>query len=175
MSDIIRYETSVGLSHLTAANISETVGEAFDFMARFSRKTSSTLTEVSLVDTGNFMARLSSIHASWQEDIAALNEVVEWQHRVIDFNSSYVAYLLDQIDEEEFEKIAENSAIEEKDKEVYEIVGTIDRLLRLTRLEYTASDLSNMLHCSQDNIVEALESLGRQYPRAQAILSEARE
>ncbi|MGO4366418.1 hypothetical protein [Pseudomonas sp. PAB10] len=175
MSDIVRYETSIGLSHWTAANVSETVADAFDVMARISRKTSSTLTEVSVVDTSGFVARLSTIHASWKDDIAALNEVVEWQHRVIDFNSSYVAYLLDQIDEEEFEKVAESSAVEEEDKDVYEIAGTIDRLLRLTRLEYTASDFSNMFGCSQDNIIEALESLGSKYPKVQVMLSGIRE
>jgi hypothetical protein len=173
--DMFEYQTLVGQSHSTAADINEAVDDGFDLMARVSRKTNSTITEIGIVDTNNFLARLSVVQAGWRSDISALREVVEWQHRVIDFNSSYVAYLLEQISEEEFESVAESSVVDEVDKDKYQVASMIDRVLRLTNLDYTASDFSNMLACSQEAVVEALEFLADKYPKVQLMLSESRE
>ncbi|MNR61228.1 hypothetical protein D3C85_1829180 [compost metagenome] len=50
-------------------------------------------------------------------------------------------------------------AYEELDTPPVAIVPVIGRLLELTTLDYTPSDLANMLHCSQETVQEALALL----------------
>ncbi|WP_346397469.1 hypothetical protein [Pseudomonas syringae] len=130
-----------------------------DFVARVSRQTASSVTTVAMMDTHHFMSRIIEMQSEWKRDVLALNDVVNWQHKVIDFNSSYSAYLLDQIEEEEFERIAEQMAEEERDVAPEELVPIVARLLRLTSIEFTASDLANLFNCSVESVDEALHMI----------------
>ncbi|WP_042955550.1 hypothetical protein [Pseudomonas sp. G5(2012)] len=131
----------------------------FDFVARVSRSTSSSITQISTMETQTFISRILQLQSGWKQDVGLLNDVINWQHKINDFNSSYAAYLLEQIDEDEFDKVAEAMAYEELDTSPIDIVPIIGRLLELTTLDYTPSDLANMLHCSQETVQEALALL----------------
>jgi len=108
------------------------------------------------METQTFVSKILQLQAEWKDDVRLLNDVINWQHKINDFNSSYAAYLLEQIDADEFDKVAEALAYEELDTPPLAIVPVIGRLLELTTLDYTSSDLANMLHCSEDTIQEAL-------------------
>lgn len=149
MTDFFKTVTTTELT--TQPNVSE-----FDVLARVSRSTSSNVTQISTMQTHTFVSKILQLQAEWKDDVRILNDVINWQYKVNDFNSSYAAYLLDQINDEEFDKVAEALAYEELDTSPTSIVPVIGRLLELTTLDYTPSDLANMLHCSQETVQEAL-------------------
>ena len=149
MTDFFKTVTTTELT--TQPNVNE-----FDMLARVSRSTASSITQVTTIPTHTFVSRILQLQAEWKDDVRILNDVINWQHKVNDFNSSYTAYLLDQIDDEEFDKVAEALAYEEVDTPPNSIVPVIGRLLELTEIDYTPSDLANMLHCSQETVQEAL-------------------
>ena len=161
-------------SQITESKIQRQAG-ALDFVARVSRTTSSDVTVISTMDTNTFITQLRQFDSERQADINALNAVVNWQHKIIDFNSSYTAFLLDQISEDEFEKIAEEMAEDETDRDPSQIVPLITRILSLTTLGYTPSDFANMLHCSQQTIIEALKEVAYNNPKIKTILREILE
>ncbi|MBN3862096.1 hypothetical protein HCU66_07620 [Pseudomonas frederiksbergensis] len=152
MTEFFKIVTTTELT--TQPNIS-----GFDFLARVSRSTSSNVTQISTIETQTFVSRFLQLQSEWKDDVRLLNDVINWQHKINDFNSSYAAYLLEQIDDEEFDKVAEALAYEELDTPPIAIVPVIGRLLELTTLDYTPSDLANMFHCSQETVQEALALL----------------
>lgn len=152
MTEFFKIVTTTELT--TQPNIS-----GFDFLARVSRSTSSNVTQISTMETQTFVSRFLQLQSEWKDDVRLLNDVINWQHKINDFNSSYAAYLLEQIDDEEFDKVAEALAYEELDTPPIAIVPVIGRLLELTTLDYTPSDLANMFHCSQETVQEALALL----------------
>jgi hypothetical protein len=91
-------------------------------------------------------------------DIAALTTVVYWQHQLIEYNSTYQAFLLDQMTEEEFEEEAEKfvqGTLEFSGGEICEHIGRTNRLLAL---DFTPSDFASMLRADYGEVVEAIEN-----------------
>ncbi|MFJ3112321.1 hypothetical protein [Pseudomonas putida] len=154
---------------------SQTTVSELDVLARVSRQTSSPVINIQTIDTKDFLARLWHIQSTWKSDITALNNVINWQHRVIDFNSSYTALLLDQISEEEFEAVAEALATEENSPPIEELASLICRTLELTSIEFTPSDLANLFHCPIESIDSALPLIPHALIRNQPQLQEAAE
>ena len=169
MTDFFKVVTTTELT--TQPNIS-----GYDVLARVSRSTSSNVTQIApIMDTQAFVSQILHLQSEWKDDVRLLNDVINWQHKVNDFNSSYAAYLLEQIDDDEFDKVAEALAYEELDTPPTDIVPVIGRLLELTTLDYTPSDLANMFRCSQETVQEALALLPHHLIDAHPSLIEASE
>lgn len=149
MEDIIRTVVN------TSSDIQQT-GSTYDIMARLKINTAANVASVTFIDSHKFQSHMMQVASKWKEDVRLLNDVIEWQHKIIDFNSSYTAYLLEQIDEDEFDQVAEAMAVDESDLSPVIIAPAISRLLELTSIDYAPSDLANMFHCSQETISEAL-------------------
>lgn len=147
----------------------------FDIVARLYGSTLSKTAHLSVVNTETLVSRWTHFMAEKQADVDALLGVVNWQHRVIDFNSTYVAYLLEQIDEEEFERAAEQIANEQRERAPEEITPLIDRILSLTQISYTPSDFANMFECSPDVVTRALKTLAVTHPTIQHLICESDE
>lgn len=146
---------TVSISELTTQHTMEPL----DVLVRVSRETASKVTSIASMDTQLFVAKLHNVQREWKLDVSALNELVEWQHKIIDFNSSYSAYLLEQIDEEEFELIAEQMATEEQEVNPSDLASAMARILRLTTIDYSPSDFANMFNCSSEAIDAALHMI----------------
>ncbi|WP_223555312.1 hypothetical protein [Pseudomonas sp. BF-R-01] len=168
MSEFFKTVTTTELT--TQPNIN-----GLDVLARVSRPTSSHVTSVSLIDTQVFISRLMQVESEWKSDVSALNDVVNWQQKLIDFNSSYSAYLLEQIDDDEFEKIAEAMAVEEREVDPEEIAPIMARLLKLTTVEFTPSDFANLFNCSISSVDDALHMIPKFLMKGQPKLLEASE
>lgn len=147
-------------------------GNKFDLMMRISQ-TSSQVVNVRAMSTQDFVSQLFQVQQDWKKDIETLNDVINWQHKVIDFNSSYAAYLLEQISEDEFELVAEAMAEEENDIAPDLLALLISRTLRLTTIEFSPSDLANLFHCSVDAVDEALHQVPHMLIKGQPQLQEA--
>lgn len=147
----------------------------FDYLARVSRSTSSEITNISAIETQTFVTRLLQLQSEWRSDISAMNDVINWQHKLIDFNSSYSAYLLEQIDDDEFERIAEDMATEEREIPSEVIAPMITRLLNLTTVEFTSSDFANLFNCSIETIDKAIRLVPNFIKEAHPQLQEASE
>jgi hypothetical protein len=138
----------------------------FDLVARLTSSTASDSVTVKVAPTeyvlGAFFDRLSSA----QRDVGILQHLVKWQHKVIDYNSSYIALLMDQIDEEEFERVSEGYANEIDDYVCLDLSYEIDRIQSLTDLPYTPMDYSNLLNVSEDKVEYAIERIDVEDVRA---------
>ena len=168
MDDFFKIVTTTEIT--TQPNIN-----GLDVMARVLRPTSSHVTSVAMVDTQVFVSRLMQAESEWKSDVAALNDVVNWQHKIIDFNSSYAAYLLEQIDDTEFEQIAEGMAVEEQELPPEQVASMMARLLKLTTVEFTPSDFANLFNCSIASVDEALHMIPKLLMKGQPKLLEASE
>ena len=148
-----------------------TVGNNLDIVARI--QTSSNVVSVQAMNTREFVSKMVQAQINWKKDIDTLNDVINWQHKVIDFNSSYAAYLLEQISEEEFEQVAESMATDENEIDPGLLAYLISRTLKLTTIEFTPSDLANLFHCSVDAVDEALHLVPNALIQDQPQLQEA--
>ena len=131
--------------------------ESHDYLLRFSREITSASWEVKMASVNTnalwFWAQ------SQQQEMQTLKGLVNWQHKLLDYNSHYCAFLLGQVDEDEFEGIAESFSYETKDVNPELLTPIIDQIYRLTDIEYTPSDLAGYFECSTENVVQALKPL----------------
>lgn len=148
------------------------VGSRLDIVARVVQ-TSSQVINIQAMNTCDFASQIAQEKMRWKKDIEILNDVINWQHKIIDFNSSYAAYLLEQISEEEFEQVAESIAADENEVELDLLSTMISRILNLTTIEFSASDLANLFHCSVDAVDEALHLIPHALMKNQPQLQEA--
>lgn len=157
-------------SDIQSVNEGPPPGAKFDYVARIQGSTISQTAYVSFASTESLIARWSRIIAEGQAEKDALVGVINWQHKVIDFNSTYTAYLLEQIGEDEFEQAAEQMATDQRDRTPEELVPLIERILLLTEIPYTVSDFSNMLECSEESVQKALERLALPHSRLHGLI-----
>ncbi|WPN32140.1 hypothetical protein QMK54_10490 [Pseudomonas sp. P5_109] len=147
-------------SEVTSSNVQSLIPDNhFDYMARISGSTESRTAQVFLVPTDAFVGKWSQYFLEKEKDLSLLKGVVRWQHKLIDFNASYAALLLEQIDEEEFERVAESFVSFQVDVPREDLIYNIDRVHSLTGIEYSSSDYSNMFNCAQESIDIAMECL----------------
>lgn len=137
-------------------------GYGFDVLARVSGGANSE-TEVKLMHTKSLFYHWERYISEAEESINLLRGVVNWQHKVIDYNASYAALLLEQINEEEFEKIAEEYACASAVIPDFDLAKNIKRVHDLTGIDYSSMDYSNMFGCSQDAVEAAIASIGCEY------------
>lgn len=131
----------------------------FDVVARISGSTSSRLIDINVAPTAYFVSELRSKYSMLEADIERLQHLTHWQHKVIDYNSSYIALLLEQIDEDEFEKVANEYAESAQYPEISDLALEIERLQSLTSFPLSIMDYSNMFGVGEDDVMSALEKI----------------
>jgi hypothetical protein len=107
-----------------------------------------------------------------QADLAQLRSLALWQHRLLDYNAVYQAYLLEQMTEDEFEAEAEKFVVDHDHVDIDVLAPQIDQLLRLTGIAYTPSDLVAYFHCEHDDVMSALDHLKEVRPEIAYLLPE---
>lgn len=131
--------------------------ESHDFIVRLSKDVTSTTwgMQVASVDASGIYLLLRSKY----QETELLKDIVNWQHKLLDYNSHYCAFLLGQIDEDEFGNIAEGFSYETKDMSPESLTPLIDQIYKLTEIEYTASELAGFFECRTENVVQAIKPL----------------
>ena len=130
--------------------------ESHDFFVRLSKDITSTwAVRVASVDSDVLYHLMQSKYQETQ----TLKGLIHWQHKLLDYNSHYCAFLLGQVDEDEFEGIAESFSYETKDLNPELLTPIIEQIYKLTEIEYTPSDLAGFFECRTENVVQALKPL----------------
>lgn len=130
--------------------------ESHDFFVRFSKDMTSTWgMRVASVDTDGLFYWMQSKN----QEMQTLKRVVHWQHKLLDYNSHYCAFLLGQVNEDEFEDIAESFSYETRDLNPVLLTPMIEQVYKLTEIEYTPSDFAGFFECRTENVVDALKPL----------------
>ena len=143
----------------TSVRIHHSNGSDFDLVARISGSTASNVASVAISDTESVFKRVSEYIIDCKRNVDVLRGVVRWQHRVIDYNSSYTAFLMEQIDEEEFEVVANSFAEAQVDISSLDLAFDIERIHELTGIDYTVMDYANMFGTTEDAVESAARSI----------------
>ena len=151
------------VSDLTATSVLDTHGSGsdYDFVARISGSTASNVASVMVSDTAAVFRQVADYVSSCKKDVDVLRAVVNWQHRVIDYNSSYTALLMEQIDESEFEDVAKSFAETQVSIHSFDLACDIERIHDLTGIDYTVMDYANMFGIAEDVVELAANSIAK--------------
>lgn len=98
------------------------------------------------------------------DDVKVLQDVVKWQHHLLDYNAHYNAFLLEQVTESEFEEVAATFAYEQQEVEIPALQARVERILTLTNIDYPPSDLAEFFHCDPSQVVQVYQSLVPRFP-----------
>ena len=142
-------------ANTTVTNILHSPEEPHDYLLRVSKEITSSLWNIQVTEIDN----LRQWKQTKDEEVSILQQLVKWQHKIIDYNSHYCAFLLGQVNEDEFEVIAETFSYEIKDVSPEILTSIIEKIYKLTEIEFTPSDLAGLFECKTENIVQALKPL----------------
>ncbi|MCK9375696.1 MAG: hypothetical protein M0P73_06055 [Syntrophobacterales bacterium] len=115
--------------------------------------------EVNITGTIEFKKHFDNIFKYFKFVKDTLVEVILSQKRTLDYNGFYNAFLLEQVSEEEFDKIAEQFTYTPKVIDHKLLASKINALLELTKIDYSTSELSDIFQCDNDNVTEAIQTI----------------
>jgi len=130
----------------------------FDYMVRLTGNISG-LADIKFIETGTFRDTMKAFLTEIESERATLIEVIRSQKAMLDYEGHYIAYVLEQISDEEFKKIAEEYALEPVDISLEELCSKIEHLVFSTGLSYSSRDLASIFKSPEDKVVLALERL----------------
>ena len=130
-----------------------------DYLARFSGTSIEQLDLIAVRPTETVAASFNNFFKRFGERESILVNVIKKQKNLIDYNSHYIAYLLDQMTQDEFYRIAEGFAYSTEQCDESDIEKKTLLLLETTEISFSASDLSYFWGCSEDGIENVLEKL----------------
>ena len=90
------------------------------------------------------------------QDIGLLSSVIFWQKKTIDYQALNMAFMMDSLSEEDFEKEAEKFVVRQKEVQPALIASFIEHLDLLTGLKLDTSDYADYFQCSQKNVMAGL-------------------
>lgn len=168
MSDIQQISTS----KITSADfqITDPMSGQRDYLVRITSDATSDAFKFAWAPTDHVKDAIQAILSGKDDDVRALRNVVKWQHRLIDFNSHYTAFLLEQTSEEEFGDVAESFAYDPHPVSAQVLAPLIQRVLELTEIEYTPSEFSDLFQCNHEDVIEAYHLLVVQKPMLKTML-----
>lgn len=111
------------------------------------------------VDAKDFASDIIEVGNRLEFNIKTLAEVVERQSAILDYNGLYIAYLLDQMTEEQFEEESEKYLLESCNEKPEVIARKIEVLREHTKLDLTRSDLADLFCCDESEIDSAAKWL----------------
>lgn len=150
------------LTSTTSAQVLEpsiAAGPNVDLIARVTSDKVSGSMNVVWSETEKVLGGLRSWAFRKTREIETLVGVIRWQHRLLDYNAHYNAYLLKQISEREFEKIAASFSYEPGQCDLGELITRISTIIELTEIDYTPSELADLFQCHVDLVTKGLEQV----------------
>lgn len=150
-------------TNTTSAQVLESLIPAQRELDVIARITSDTLSggavNVAWGKTQEVFSGLRSWAFQKTREVDTLVGVIRWQHRLLDYNAHYNAYLLNQMSENAFEKIAASFSYEPKDCDVDELITRISTILDLAGIDYTPSELADLFQCKVDLVTKAVDQI----------------
>jgi hypothetical protein len=114
---------------------------------------------VSITGTDKFKRHFSNIFEYFESAKDTLVEVIFSQKRALDYNGYYNAFLMNQLTEEEFLKIAEEFIYSPKIIDIKILISKISILMDLTKIDYSTSELADIFQCNNERIMEAIKQI----------------
>jgi len=130
-----------------------------DYLARFSGAFVENLDLIAIHPTEAVISSFQDFLKRIGERESTLVEVIKKQKNLIDYNSYYISYLLNQISEDEFYKIAEDFAYSTQPCDESDIEKKTLLLLEKTGDSFSSSDLSYLWGCREEIIESVLKKL----------------
>jgi hypothetical protein len=111
-------------------------------------------------NVGDIGQRLADMQSSTREVVDVLVDTIKSQKNILDYNGCYIAYLLEQITEDQFEAEAENFAFEPVEHcDIQQLMKKTAILLQSTGLSFSSQELADVFRCHEADVQEALQSL----------------
>jgi hypothetical protein len=168
MNDIKQISTR----EITSADfqITDAVLRQNDYLVRITSDLTTDAFKVAWAPTNHVKDAFQAILSAKDEDVRALRNVVQWQHRLINFNAHYTAFLLEQTSEEEFGEVAESFAYDPHPVPADALAPLIERVLGLTEIEYTPSEFADLFQCNHEDVIDAYHLLVVNKPMLKTML-----
>lgn len=131
--------------------------------------------DVQFANTHEVATPIRQFMQSKSEEVDLLVKVVKWQHNLLDYNSHYMAFLLEQTSEEEFEHIAEQFAYKPEDIPPAALAPLVQKIYQLTNIPYTPSDFADLFHCDHAVAFNAIERIAVDNPIVHQMLPKISE
>lgn len=107
---------------------------------------------------------IDTIRERFGKVLCVADEVISSLKKNLDYNGYYIAFLLDQLSEDEFQNISEDHSISlQKNVKDDEIREKVSILFGISKENFTPSDLSNIFKIEEsvaENIVNKLKEQG---------------
>lgn len=159
------------LTTTPGADVLSPFQEGSDYLVRFMTDETRSLHSF-VASTSDVQTKLASWASVIYRDIEQLKEVVQWQHKTIDYNSLYQAFLLDQLSESEFEYEAEKFAYEPVQMAPEDLASKVQRVYSLTGIHYTPSEISDLFQCNHEEAMQAISIIRVLNPELSYMLPE---
>lgn len=132
----------------------------FDYLVRlrFSEVPSENI-NIAIHPTEVVMSSFRDFLEKIEETNSILVEVIKKQKNLMDYNGFYNSFLLDQISEDEFKKIAEDFAFSPTSCDESEVEKKTLVLLHTTGISFSATDLSYFWSCPEEQMEAVLAKL----------------
>lgn len=116
--------------------------------------------EITIASTSQFINALSDKVSTWlsplQEDCEILVFAVRQQRRLLEYKDLYISYLGGLIEEKDFETQAAGfTSRHAKNVDHSYLAGRISKLVDLTQIRYSTSELSEIFQVSAEDLAEA--------------------
>jgi hypothetical protein len=131
----------------------------YDYLARFSGVSIEKLDLIAIRPTKAVTNSFKDFLNTIRERESTLVEVIKKQKSLADYNSYYISYLLNQMSEDEFFRIAEDFAYSVQPCDEPDIEKKTLLLLGSTGVPFSTSDLSYFWGCSEEKIENVLKKL----------------
>lgn len=122
-----------------------------DFLIRISGSTEEGM-EFCVTGTEEFKSHFCNIFESFKTVKDTLVEVILSQRRLLEYNGFYNAFLMGQMAELEFEKIAKKFTYKPKTINAKILSLKINILLNLTKIDFSTSELSDIFQCNNSDV-----------------------
>jgi hypothetical protein len=107
-------------------------------------------------ETGTVVERMGKLFEQIRSEQGLMLKMIKAQRRLIQYNGHYIALLLGQITEDEFENISKELAYDPRNIDEHELAYQIRCLHALTGLDYSASDFADIFECDENTVIRSL-------------------
>ncbi len=112
-----------------------------------------------LINAWDADSLINKLSERFNRIITVSDEVISSLKTNLDYNGYYIAYLLDQLSEEEFNMIAETYAITLETEESEETIEKIKILFKISRENFSPSDISTIFRIDEEMAGKILANL----------------
>ena len=138
-----------------------------DLLIRVSGSTDDDM-EFCVTGTEKFKSHFSNIFESFKIVKDTLIEVILSQRRLLEYNGFYNAFLMGQMEELEFEKIAKKFTYKPKPINMNILSLKVNILFNLTKIDYSTSELADIFQCNSNDMAGAIRLITGNNPLREA-------